>query len=61
VETFWLTVANIVLAAAVIAAVAGVATGVLCELVGKWKKRHAEYAELDRDMKELFPHSRPRP
>ena len=53
-RTFWLTVTNIVLGAAVVALILGVLTGALCEFVLKLKKRHAALAELDRDMQRMF-------
>ena len=53
-RTFWLTVTNIVLGAAVVVLMLGVLTGALCEFVVKLKKRHAAWAELDRDMQRMF-------
>ncbi len=53
-RTFWLVVTNIVLGAAVVLLILGLATGVLCELVVKLKKRHAAWTELDRDMQHMF-------
>jgi hypothetical protein len=53
-RTFWLVVTNIVLGAAVVLLILGLATGVLCELVVKLKKRHSAWAELDRDMQRMF-------
>jgi hypothetical protein len=53
-RTFWLVVTNVVLGAAVMIFILGVLTGALCEFVVKLKKRHAAWAELDRDMKRMF-------
>ena len=53
-RTFWLTITNIVLGIAVILAIVGVVTGVLCSKVAEWKKRRSVDSELDSDMHELF-------
>lgn len=53
-RTFWLTVMNVVLGLAVVLLVAGVVTGILCEMVAKWRKRRAVWDELDRDMWRAF-------
>ena len=53
-RVFWLVLTNVVLGAAVVVVILGIATGVLCELVAKVKRRHAAWAELDRDMQRLF-------
>jgi hypothetical protein len=53
-KTFWLTVTNILLGAAVVGLTLAVATGVLCEFVARLKKRHNTSRELDRDMREMF-------
>jgi hypothetical protein len=53
-RTFWLVVTNIVLGAAVVLIILGLATGVLGELVVKLRKRHSAWAELDRDMQRMF-------
>ena len=53
-RTFWLTVTNIVLGLLVVALVVGVATGTLCELFDRWKKRRTSEADLDREVRELY-------
>ena len=53
-RALWLIVTNVVLGAAVVVVILGIATGALCELVTKLKKRHAAWAELDRDMLRMF-------
>lgn len=58
-RAFWLILTNILLGAAVLVLILGVLTGVLCEAVAKWRKRHAISAELDRDIERLF-HARDR-
>jgi uncharacterized membrane-anchored protein YhcB (DUF1043 family) len=59
-RTFWLTVTNIALGVAVVVLVVGIATGTLCEIVAKWRKRSSLDAELDRNMHRLFDASRGR-
>lgn len=53
-RTFWLTITNIVLGGLVIALVVGIATGTLCEIVAKLRRRHSMENELERDMRRLF-------
>ena len=53
-RTFWLVVTNIALGIAVVVLILGVLTGALCEYVLKLKRRHAAWAELDRDMQRMF-------
>ena len=53
-RTFWLTVTNMALGLSVVLLVAGVATGVLCELVQQARKRRALRKEIDKDMKIWF-------
>ena len=53
-QTFWLVVTNIALGVAVVALILGVVTGTLCDLIAKLRKRHAAWAELDRDMQRTF-------
>ena len=59
-RTFWLTVTNLVLGAAVILLILVVATGILCEAVANWRKRHALWREMDKEMRHLF-HDGPGP
>lgn len=54
-RTFWLTVTNLVLGLVVILLLIGVATGVLCEFVSRFRKRRSADEELERDMHEMFP------
>jgi hypothetical protein len=56
--TLLLTITNIALGAIVVAAVIGVATGVVCDLARMLKRRHSVYDELDHDMHKLFGGSR---
>ena len=51
---FWLTVTNIVLGVAVIVILAGVVTGVLCDVVARVRKRRKLSHELDEDMRRMF-------
>ena len=53
-RTFWLTVTNIVLGLACVTLLVLVASGVLCDYVGRWRRRHNADSELDRDMIEFF-------
>jgi len=53
-RTFWLTVTNIALGAAVVLLILGIATGALCETVARWRQRRRLVEELDRDMHRLF-------
>jgi len=53
-RTFWLTVTNIALGLAVVLLVCGVLTGVVCEFVAKFRKRHAMSDELEEDMRRMF-------
>lgn len=59
-RTFWLIVTNIVLGLAVVGLVLGVMTGIVCELVAKWRQRHTMSDELDEDMRRMFHGSRHR-
>ncbi len=53
-RVFWLTVTNIVLGLLVLLLVVGIATGVLCDLVARIRKRHAAVREMDGDMRRYF-------
>ncbi|HTS60633.1 MAG TPA: hypothetical protein VMH28_01340 [Candidatus Acidoferrales bacterium] len=53
-RTFWLIVTNIVLGAAVLLVTIGVATEVLCEWVGRLRKKHSVEHEIERDMHSFF-------
>ena len=53
-RTIFLVVTNIVLGVAVVLLVLGVVTGTLCDLIVALKRRHAAWAELDRDMHRMF-------
>ena len=53
-RTIWLVATNIALGSAVVLLILGVVTGTLCELIVKLKRRHAAWAELDRDMQRMF-------
>jgi hypothetical protein len=53
-RTFWLTVTNIALGLAVVLLVCGIVTGVVCEFVAKFRKRHGISNELDEDMRQMF-------
>jgi hypothetical protein len=39
-RTFWLTVTNIALGAALLLLILGLVTGVLCEFIAKLRRRH---------------------
>ena len=52
-RTIWLVATNIALGAVVVLLILGVVTGTLCELIVKLKRRHAAWAELDRDMQRM--------
>ena len=58
-RTVWLIVTNAVLGLLVILAIAGLATGVLCDTVARIRKRRRAEAEMDRDLREIFGHPRP--
>lgn len=53
-KTFWLTVTNIALGLALIVLILGVLTGVVCEYVGKVRRRHALRRELERDVQRFL-------
>jgi putative effector of murein hydrolase LrgA (UPF0299 family) len=53
-RTLLLIVTNIVLGLLVVGFVVAIATGWLCEMVAKWKKRRSVSAELDRYEDQLF-------
>jgi hypothetical protein len=58
-RTFWLTVTNIALGAALLLLILGLVTGVLCEFIAKLRRRHAAERELDREMRHWFGESHP--
>jgi uncharacterized membrane protein len=58
-KTLWLIVTNVVLGLLVVLAIAGIATGVLCDTVARIRKRRRAAEEMDRDLREIF--GRPRP
>ena len=53
-RTFWLTVTNIVLGVTVVVLLAGIVTGVLCDVVARLRKRRKLSHELDDDMRHMF-------
>ncbi len=53
-NTFWLVVTNIALGAIVLVLVLGVATGVICEFVQRFRNRRSALRELDRDIQQMF-------
>jgi hypothetical protein len=54
-DTFWLTLTNIVLGALVILCVLVLITGTLCEMLSKLRRERTFEAELNHDMREMFP------
>ena len=53
-RTIWLVATNIVLGAALVLLILVLVTGTICDLIVKLKRRHAAWAELDRDMQHMF-------
>ncbi len=53
-DTFWLTVTNILLGAAVVLGIIAVAACITYEVIYRAHKRHADSVELDRDMRLWF-------
>lgn len=56
-RTITIIVMNIVLGVLVLILVWGVAAEVICEFVGRLRKRHSAERELDRDMERYFGHT----
>jgi hypothetical protein len=50
-QTFWINLTNIALAVVTLLAVLAVLGGVAHELISRWKKRRAIFAELDADLR----------
>ena len=64
-KTFWLSLTNAALGAAVVLCILVIVVGLLCGSASTlWKRRHYR-AEVNHDMQELFgmphPHTAPRP
>jgi hypothetical protein len=53
-KTFWLTVTNVALGLATMAAVGGTAVAALREIRSRAKKRAADLAALDRELKDIL-------
>ncbi|MBZ5625773.1 MAG: hypothetical protein LAQ69_44845 [Acidobacteriia bacterium] len=58
-KTFWLSLTNALLGAAVVLCILVVVVGLLCGSVSILRKRRSYRAEMDHDMQELFGTPRP--
>lgn len=59
-RTFWLSLTNALLGAAVVLCILVVVLGLLCGSASILRKRRSYRAELDHDMRDLFPVPYPR-
>jgi hypothetical protein len=59
-DPFWLTLTNIVLGVLVVFCVLFLVIGSICETVSRLRRERSYEAELDHDMREMFPAAGPK-